>query len=161
MEEEKSEQINLEYKVAFDDGLKNRAVFYSIDSDGNFHIADVFYGISVEAGFDLQVRERGCLLNKFDGYNIDIMNDRGMAKGNSDLEKEILEQAKTERANVIKVQNASHIPTAIKKYASEYQEQFDELKNAFSKEFGEFIESHPGYLSERKIRKEVPPVKEK
>lgn len=154
--EQRSEQINLEYKVEFEDGLRRRVHVYGIDSEaGEVYGARVYIGVLVGAGTrvrlpsEKEVKERyiGALVNMgawFDSSWV-IHKERRRLPGTKDWEQKECEENREHGWNVIKIQDPEHIKPAIHRHVELYTNQFDELAERFANLFQGFIEEHPGY----------------
>lgn len=156
MEEQKSEQINLEYIVRFENGLRPEVFVYGIDSKaGEIYGADAFIGVTVGAGRSVKApskddleRHVGAIVNlglKIDTSIVAFGFKKKLSEAKDDLEKRIYELYRENGRNVVKIQSPEHIELAIKRHAELYGEQFKELAERFVNLFQGFIGEHPGY----------------
>lgn len=154
--EQKSEQINLEYKVEFEDGLKPMIRVYGINSENKeVYGAEVMIGALVGAGYnvtgasDEDLKNKGLIANVTIGTGLNLSLAVSRLTGNlpedEDWEQKMYEVARKNRSNVIKVQNPDHVNPAIDRHVELYRKQFHELGNAFLVMFQGFIRKYPGY----------------
>lgn len=153
--EQKSEQINLEYMVQFEDGFRPRVHVYGIDSEaGEIYIADAYVGVSVGAGHRVSAPSK----NDFEEKSVDAIVDMGaiintslvVSKFRAKLPKDKEWEQKENNGlredgwNVIKIQNPEHIEPVIYRHVELYTRQFGELAGRFENLFQGFIGEHPG-----------------
>lgn len=156
--EQKSEQINLEYMVEFEDGLRPKVCVYGIDPAGRVYGAEARVGVSVGAGYHVsrpreedfknrqilaQVDMNSCMdISLISSLTSLILRDLSKSKN---WEQKMHEEAREYGMNIIKVQNPSDINVAIDRHAQLYSEQFRELAERFTNLFQGFIGEHPGF----------------
>jgi len=153
---QKSELINLEYKVKFKDGLRPRVHVYGIDSKaGEIYGANAILSVSVGAGYhlsqlskddfkDILVRGKVNLISNLSTHSI-IDEYRGDLPKNRNWEKKLYNLFKKGKiSNLIRVQDSSHLKPAIDRHAELYAEQFRELAKIFANQFLDFMEKNPG-----------------
>jgi hypothetical protein len=154
--EQKSEQINLEYMVEFEDGFKPRVHVYGIDSEaGEIYEAYAIIGILVGAGYNTTKSSKGDLevehilayttMNGMLNTTSIVWEGRRKLPTHENWERESHEKNRKIGVNVIRVQNPSHMQPAIDRHEQLYTEQFRELAKIFGVLFRTFIREHPGY----------------
>ena len=154
--EQKSEQINLEYMVKFEDGLRPKVHIYGINSEaGEVYGADARIGVSVGAGYHVVQPSKEDFENKHTlamvemGSKLDtslvVDEFRGKLPEDENWEQEVYDIFREDGANVIRVQNPNHIRTALDRHAKLYREQFHDLAKRFTNLFQGFIGEHPGF----------------
>ena len=154
--QEKSGQINLEYVVRFDDGLKPRVHVYGIDSkSGEVYGADESMGIiigtdcylgTLSEGETKEKNMRGivCIKLKRQIWG----NTKNFRKRIPDLkewEQRMHDDHKKDGCNVIKIQSPEHVDVAIDIHKGLYLKQFDRLIEESEERFRKFMREHPGY----------------
>ena len=154
--EQKSEQINLEYMVKFEDGLRPRVHIYGIDSEaGEIYGADTRIGVSVGAGYsvsgpskeDFKNRHVLAMVNMGPKLNTSLIvaEFRGKLPEVENWEQELYDAHREHGTNVIRVQNPNHVRSALDRHTQLYGEQFHELAERFTNLFQGFIGEHPGF----------------
>lgn len=152
---QKSEQINLEYMVEFEDGLRPRVHVYGVDSEaGEIYGANAYIGISVGAGHRVrkpteEQREKGigALTEIGAEFHTTLVKNllRGELPDSEDWEQKMYEDGREKGINVIKIQSPEHIENVIHRHAELYKRQFYELAERFENLFLGFIGEHSGY----------------
>jgi len=154
--EQKSEQINLEYMVQFEDGLRPRVYIYGIDSEaGEVYGTEARIGVSVGAGYNLSLPSKEDFENKNTlamvrmgpKLNTSLVYEefRGKLPQTENWEQEMYDAQREDGTNVIKVQNPNHVRSALDRHAQLYGEQFHELAKRFTNLFQGFIGEHPSF----------------
>ncbi len=137
-----SEQINLEYKVEFEDGLRPLVQVYGIDYETRniFGAAAVIRSV---VGASLNFN------NTIDTAPATVVDVRTYQMVDASLEEDselkLCEMNKMHGANLIKVEKIGHIDYAIRQHVNRYKEQFYELATTFAGQLKGFIREHPGY----------------
>lgn len=152
---QKSEQISLEYKVEFEDGLRPRVQVYGIDpKTGEIYGTEARIGISVGAGYHLSPPSQEDFEKKtFAMVGFGPKLDTSLVVGEfvvnpqecENPEQRLYAIAKETGTNVIKVQDHNHMRPAIYRRIQLYQKQFHGLADRFTNLFKEFIKEHPAY----------------
>jgi len=118
MDEEKSKQIKLEYKVEFEDGLKKVVCIYGIDSE-NKKVHSVLAFISVDNGANDHIKsvdESVKIGPKF----IPIGISNSIDDLTENWEQEIYEKYRKSGWNLVKVQNPEDVEPAIYQHLESY-----------------------------------------
>jgi len=153
---QKSEQINLEYMVQFEDGFRPRVHVYGIDSEaGEVYEVSAYIGVSVGAGHNVRApseeerkeKNTGAVVrmgSKIDTSLIINLFERKLPD-TENWEQKMYEDLREGGWNVIKIQNPEHIKPAIHRHEELYVRQFFDLAERFVNLFQGFIGEHPGY----------------
>lgn len=148
---QKSEQINLEYMVEFEDGLRPRVIVYGIDSKtGETYGAEAHVGVRVGAGYEVRKPiGEGCGILEFNReiFTSCVVNflPREKFPETEDWEQKRYQDLREYGVNVIKIQSPEHIEHTINRHVELYKQQFNELAKRFANLFQGFIGEHPGY----------------
>ncbi len=151
---QESENIQLEYRVKFEDGVRPKAHIYGIDSEANeVYGADVYFGVSVGAGHHVSNSDKEDSQNRFGvrigkgvkiNVSVTVSEFVGKPKEKEGWEQGMNDKLREEGTNVIKIQNPDHIRPAIDRHLELYSKQFEDLGKTFLDMFDNFMEEHPG-----------------
>ncbi len=151
----KSEQIDLEYMVEFEDGVRPRIQVYGIDYETKeIYGADGGIGVTAKVGFLVQASKG--LEEGFPGI-VGVEKTLIVSRVTAELtrtkipetdgwEQKMHEDARKEGVNVIKIKNPEHINSAVDRHTDLYTEQFHELAERYSKVLDGFVAEHPNYI---------------
>jgi hypothetical protein len=154
--QEKSGQINLEYVVRFDDGLKPRLLVYGVDSKSReIYGADVSMSVIIGTEGYLGLLSEDKFKAEDNGGVICIRSRRDIRGLTKDFRRKIPdsetweqrmhEEHKEKGCNVIKIQSPEHVDVVIDMHSDLYLKQFDRLIEESEERFKKFMREHPGY----------------
>ncbi len=149
------EQINFEYKVSFDDGLRPHAIVYSVDEPaGEVHSLEGYIGAKILIGDEVQPGpsglEGGLKTQVYRGAGLEITENRieslrempSEKNWESDLENSYRER----RVNLIKADDKKHLHTILDMHIKSYGEQFEGIKLALGEIFLQFVKASPQFF---------------
>ena len=158
--DQKSDQINLEYKVEFEDGLKQRVYVYGIDSEaGKFYGSHALIGILVGADLDekslqykhMTAKNAALLANEANVKKLILTHFSGRYKTTDDIEKDSEISIRLE-SSIVGLPHMTKIPEDKnweQKMYDAYREQntnvikvqsFDHVKPALDRHHGLYVE---------------------
>lgn len=145
--EPRSEQIQLDYVVEFEDGLRPRLHVYGINPETQeIYGADACIGIIVGAGYSIKSNEKVAFSTNL-GTSLTIQKFKAESPEDKGWEQKVHELSREQGINVIRVQNLEHVEPAIDRHTELYAKQFGELAETFSILFSEFVgKQHPSYI---------------
>jgi hypothetical protein len=144
--ENPKQKIELEYVVAFEDGLKPQAGAYYLNDKGEVVLAVTGILPEVSASLDVLDADIG-------GQIAFIL--RGWRKARSSVEvfpplstteDEVQARYRQIKANLIKVQGPEQVGPALREHTVHYTEQFGPLIEDFVARMTEYLEQNPGYF---------------
>lgn len=155
--DQKTEQINLEYKVGFEDGLRPKLNVYGI-SNREIRGAIAYFGVIVGAGNRVEAVAREKEGKKQSPNEVQVVTGantqvyevvhsfKTKVPETDGWEQEVCDRSRTMGFNVIKVQDPKHIQFAINRHREAYGEQFTQLTSKYMELFDSFVKEHPGYI---------------
>ena len=149
------EQINFEYKVSFDKGLRPVICVYGVDTVAKkFYGSEAYIGVYLTTGneISLQPKKSGQdlvpVISRVDGLRTissinDFLDDIPKKKNwESAMERDYRKNGR----NLVKVQRPQEVLFVLDRHTKLYTAQFEVLKDRLSEQFEEFARNNPDHV---------------
>lgn len=149
--ESRTEQIPLEYRVEFDDGVRPRLLVYGIDAAvGKLYGEDVTFAASVNVGRKVQTGslsdaiESGVVQHSIEGViSISGVCTRFEMLLGDESEQHLVTSVREDGYNCIKVEKPEDINAAVDRHLERYKAQFEPLVEQLLKAYEAFVAEYP------------------